>query len=101
MDTILAKQAAVILYEAWQETKSIDSLPDHLKPRTLDDGYQIQEALEFLHGVPVAGYKIGATNKVAQKMFDVNAPFFGRIFAPSIQESPGVVKRGSIILHII
>ncbi len=96
-----AQEAARLLHAAWRDQTPIPGLPDSCRPQDLDDGYQVQAALEALHEAPLAGYKIGATNKVAQQLFDVDAPFFGRILAPSLIDSPAEIAAGAVRLHII
>ena len=101
MEDSQAEEAARLLYAAWRDQRPISGLPESCRPQSLDDGYRIQAALEALHDAPVAGYKIGATNEVAQRMFDVDAPFFGRVYAPSLLDSPATVAAGAVRLHII
>ena len=85
MEDSQAQEAARLLYGAWRDKALIYELPETCRPQNTADGYQIQEVLVGLHGGSHAGYKIGATNKVAQKMFNVDAPF----------------SAGEVILHII
>jgi 2-keto-4-pentenoate hydratase len=101
MENSQAQDAARRLHAAWRDQQPIPDLPDSCRPQNLDDGYQVQAALAAEHNVPVAGYKIGATNEVAQRMFDVDAPFFGRLFAPSVMDSPAKIASGAVRLHII
>lgn len=101
MDDSQAQEAARLLFAAWRDKNLLDGLPPSCRPQNLDDGYQIQAVLEGLHEAPVAGYKIGATNEAAQAMFDVDAPFFGRVLESSIQRSPAAIAPGAVILHII
>ena len=101
MEDSQAEAAAQLLHAAWRDKSSISGLPDSCRPQSLDDGYRVQAALAALHDAPLAGYKIGATNEVAQRMFDVDAPFFGRVFAPSLCDSPAKIVAGTVRLHII
>jgi 2-keto-4-pentenoate hydratase len=101
MEDSQAQEAARLLYAAWRDQQPIDGLPEQCRPQSLDDGYQVQAALELLHEGLLGGYKIGATNKVAQRLFDVDAPFFGRVLAPSILQSPGEIAAGAVRLRII
>ena len=101
MDDSQTQEAARLLHAAWRDQQPIPGLPDGCRPQNLDEGYRIQAALVAVHDVPVAGYKIGATNEVAQRIFDVDAPFFGRVFAPSVLESPAEIVAGTVRLHII
>jgi len=101
MDDSKTQEAARLLHAAWRDQQPIPGLPHGCRPQNLDEGYRIQAALAAVHDVPVAGYKIGATNEVAQRIFDVDAPFFGRVFAPSVLESPAEIAAGAVRLHII
>lgn len=101
MDDSQAQEAARLLYAAWCDKTLLDGLPSACRPQNLDDGYQIQAALEDLHDATVEGYKIGATNEVAQRMFNVDAPFFGRVLAGALRTSPAEIPAGAVILHII
>ncbi len=101
MDDSQAQDAARLLHAAWRDQQPIDGLPEQCRPKSLDDGYQVQAALEEFHDVRVAGYKIGATNKMAQELFDVDAPFFGRVLAPSVFDSPAEIAEDAVRLRII
>jgi len=101
MDDSQIQEAARLLHTAWRDQQPISGLPDACRPQSLDDGYRIQAALAAVHDVSVVGYKIGATNEVAQRIFDVDAPFFGRIFAPSVLDSPAEIAAGTVRLYII
>ncbi len=101
MDDSQTQEAARLLHAAWRDQQPIPGLPDGCRPQNLDEGYRIQAALATVHDVPVAGYKIGATNEVAQRIFGVDAPFFGRVLAPFVLESPAAIAAGTVRLHII
>ena len=101
MERSQVEEAAKILHTAWYEKTTINELPQSCRPKNIKEGYEIQSALKDMHGTEVAGYKIGATNRVAQEMFNVNAPFFGRVMAPSIKKSPARIPEGLLVLYII
>jgi len=59
----------------------VAALPAEVVPRTLAEGYQVQELLvrklrDRLGGQPI-GYKIACTSELAQKALGVDGPFFG------------------------
>ena len=59
----------------------VAALPEDLVPRSLAEGYQVQELLvrrllDRLGGKPI-GYKIACTSKLAQRALGVDGPFFG------------------------
>lgn len=101
MDDSQAQEAARLLHAAWRDTALIPGLPESCRPQNLDDGYQIQDALEALHDAAVVGYKIGATNEAVQRIFDVDSPFFGLLLQPALCSSPATIPAGKVILHII
>lgn len=74
------------------------ALPDDVVPRTLAEGYQVQELLvakllERLGGRPI-GYKIACTSKLAQQALGVDGPFFGTLLSATTYAS-GVSLRAS------
>jgi len=59
----------------------VAALPDDVVPRSLVEGYQVQELLvgkllDRFGGKPI-GYKIACTSQLAQKALGVDGPFFG------------------------
>ncbi len=101
MDDSRAEEAARLLYAAWRDKRQISALPDSCRPQSLAEGYRVQAALAALHEAVLAGYKIGATNRAAQSMLNVEAPFFGRVFAPSILDSPARIAAGAVSIYVI
>jgi 2-keto-4-pentenoate hydratase len=63
-------------------------LPEVCRPASLDDGYAIQEAFVAGCGQPVAGWKVGATAAASQRLFGIDAPFYGPVLAPVVFASP-------------
>lgn len=59
----------------------VAALPAEVVPRTLAEGYQVQDLLvkKLLdrHGGRTIGYKIACTSELAQKALGVDGPFFG------------------------
>src|SRR5437762_2943167 len=87
-----ASEIATFLYGMRQEMRREPRLPEALTPRDLTEAYQCQDRmidklLARLGGRPI-GYKIAATNVLAQKDMDVDAPFFGRLFSATSHRSP-------------
>lgn len=69
----------------FRERRQIDALPAELMPADLDEAYAIRGAFEEL-GIAggrgaVAGYKIGLTTPIMQKLCGVAEPVYGAIFA--------------------
>ncbi|MBC8239822.1 MAG: fumarylacetoacetate hydrolase family protein [Alphaproteobacteria bacterium] len=81
MQPSAAAEAAEILAQARRSGLNIDGLPSNLQPQTLDDAYQIQNALipliEELSNGRRLGYKGGATAEAPQKLLGLDHPFLG------------------------
>jgi len=92
-----AEEAARLLLEARERRKALLDFPEACRPRTIEDGYEVQAALELLDGRPVAGWKIGATSEHIQKRLGLDRPFPGRIFAPCLLKSPARISRGDFL----
>ncbi len=58
-------------------------MPDALKPSELAEGYAFQRAYVAARGGRPIGYKVAATNRAAQQVLGIEAPFYGRLFDDS------------------
>src|SRR5262245_35248742 len=76
-----AQQAADILWSAWQEKRLLDALPEECRPRSLEEGYAIQDTIAARHGGEAIGWKIAATSAAGQRHIGVTEPLGGRLFA--------------------
>ena len=76
----------------------IDILPPELMPADLDEAYAIRgefEAGEIARGRGhVAGYKIGLTTPIMQKLCGVDEPCFGAIFAGEVHHGRATLAVG-------
>jgi 2-keto-4-pentenoate hydratase len=97
MDAKAAERAAQLILDAWRAHRGLERLPEECTPRSLEDGYAVQDALERLDGRPLGGWKIGATNAEMQKKLGAAQPFPGCIFAPTIRKSPVEIATGDFI----
>jgi 2-keto-4-pentenoate hydratase len=73
-------QAAALLWQTRLEQRRIETLPDHLRPHSLTEGYAIQDAMVATAAQPVLGWKIAATSKAGQEHIGVTEPLAGRLF---------------------
>src|ERR1700674_31163 len=72
----------------FRERRQTDILPAELMPTDLDEAYAIRAFFEEIE-VPrgrgaVAGYKIGLTTPIMQKLCGVDEPCYGAIFASEV-----------------
>lgn len=79
-----------LLAEARREGRKLATYPCD-KPGSLDAGFAVQEAMIAAMGVPVAGWKVGLTSKLAQEVVGVDAPFAGPVFADAVFESGAAI----------
>ncbi len=86
-----AERAARLLLEARRAHRPLERLPDDCQPRSVEEGYAVQDALARLDGRPVGGWKIGCTSSFAQRLMGIPQPFPGRVFAATIHASPAVI----------
>lgn len=84
MNDRTAREAASLLWQHWQAGKTIDSLPEHCRPRTRAEGYAVQAMLPAVSGRAVQGWKVAATSVAGQKHIAVTGPLAGRLLAGCI-----------------
>jgi 2-keto-4-pentenoate hydratase len=91
------ERAARLLLAARERHSALVEFPESCRPRSLEQGYEVQEALARLDGRALAGWKIGGTSERIQKALGLDRPFPGRIFAPTLYKSPARVARHEFI----
>ncbi len=93
MDRVNA--ACEYLFDLRLNRGQVAALPADIVPRTLAEGYQVQERIvEKLRnrfgGRPI-GYKIACTSELAQKALGVDGPFFGILLSHSSHRTPAAL----------
>lgn len=99
LDTGSLGRAAAILIEARETVAQIDALPEDCRPQTAADGYAIQDRVALELGYRVLGWKIGCTAVDQQRALGVTEPFAGRLFAPLVQDSPGIFAASAFVMR--
>jgi 2-oxo-3-hexenedioate decarboxylase/2-keto-4-pentenoate hydratase len=88
MTKLGVSEKAERIVELFRGRQPIEILPAELYPANLDEAYAIrhafQEIEERTERGPVAGYKIGLTTPVMQKLCGVDEPCYGAIFAREV-----------------
>ncbi|AWM39464.1 2-keto-4-pentenoate hydratase [Gemmata obscuriglobus] len=92
MDRVEA--AAEYLFELRDHRRRVAALPPEIAPRTLAEGYAVQDVLvqklmDRFGSRPI-GYKIACTSPLAQQALAVDAPFFGVMLTHSSHPSPAI-----------
>jgi 2-keto-4-pentenoate hydratase len=81
------EQAASAIVAARRTGNLLEGLGD-LTPQTMEQGYELQDAIIKIWDEPIVGWKVGATNEKVQELFGVNEPFHGPFFGPTTFDSP-------------
>ena len=82
------RQKAECIAALFRDRRQIDILPTELMPADLGEAYAIRaafEAIEQPRRGEVAGYKIGLTTPIMQKLCGVDEPCYGAIFATEVR----------------
>ena len=90
-----AAAAADHLFDLRQTKRRVAALPADIVPRSLAEGYEVQERLvqklRDRFGSRPIGYKIACTSELAQKALAVDGPFFGVLLTHSTHPSPATL----------
>jgi 2-keto-4-pentenoate hydratase len=88
MDQKTAERAASLLVEARNSGRAIAGFPDDIRPKSVEEGYQVQAAFRKLWKDKIAGWKIGATARPVMAKFGIAEPFMGPCYAATVHASP-------------
>jgi 2-keto-4-pentenoate hydratase len=69
--------AAELLWHNWRDGTVINSIPLHMQPKNLDEGYAIQNCFAEVSKNKVIGRKIAATSKEGQRHIGIDHPIQG------------------------
>ena len=97
-DLDIARKAAEIA-RLFRECRQIAILPTELMPADLDEAYRIRQAFEDIETArgrgAVAGFKIGLTTPIMQKLCGVDEPCYGAIFAGEVHHGRAELATGN------
>ena len=88
------------MWDARRARRNYANLPDELKPASIAEAYQAQEAYyrlaEPVYG-PLGGVKVAVATKVMQELMGIRHPCGGAIFARTIHSSPARIAKSDFI----
>ena len=88
MQTLDARQKAERIVRLFRSRQPTEVLPAELYPSDLEEAYAIRHAFETIEEATgrgsVAGYKIGLTTAVMQRLCGIDEPCYGAIFAREV-----------------
>jgi 2-keto-4-pentenoate hydratase len=71
--------AASTLLQRWQDGRRLDALSADLRPRSLSEGYDVQDAFVAMTGDAVAGWKLGVGSPAAMRKAGTERALIGRL----------------------
>jgi 2-keto-4-pentenoate hydratase len=86
--------AASQLAAAWRAGRQLTELPEAMRPRTLTEGYDLQEAFIASMG-DAAGWKLGVGSPAAMRGAGLERPLVGRVLASRLHRAGEAVKMPS------
>jgi 2-oxo-3-hexenedioate decarboxylase/2-keto-4-pentenoate hydratase len=99
MDALNTRQKAERIIQLFRSRQHTEVLPAELSPADLDDAYEIratfQEIEETTGRGAIAGYKIGLTTSVMQRLCGIGEPCYGAIFASEVHHGRAVLLAGN------
>src|SRR3984893_4347663 len=88
MSELDPRQKAERIVELFRSRRATEILPAEVYPASLDEAYAIRRAYQEIEEATgrgeVAGYKIGLTTPIMQKLCGVDEPCYGAIFASEV-----------------
>jgi 2-keto-4-pentenoate hydratase len=97
LDAAAARDAADVLWTLWSERRTVAALPERCRPRSLEDGWLVQRALDERAG-PGAGWKIAATSAAGQRHIGADGPLAGRLYRRSIVSHGAELPAGHLTM---
>lgn len=91
--------AARFLADVWQGSKQVAELPQAIRPTNIADGYDVQDRLIELLGVPVAGWKLGVGSAKLKRQSGVGRSIAGRVLG-SRRHDPGATVKLSFVAPV-
>ena len=92
MNEANTREAARLIWTAWQAGERLAALPAHCRPADRAEGYAIQRAVMQASGRTGFGWKIAATSAAGQAHIGVDGPLAGRLLTGQIDESGATVS---------
>ena len=84
-------RAARTILDARRTGALLDTLAPN-KPRSLEEGYAIQQAVTIQWPDKIAGWKVGATSKEVQALLGISEPVYGPVFKNQVFQSPAAIS---------
>ncbi len=90
-----------MLLEARRAGVTVEAIPPCCRPRTVDEGYAVQDALVDLSGARVLGWKLGATTPYWQRRAGLDEPMAGRLLEGAVCHGSAVLRGAAFHLRMV
>lgn len=101
-----ARAAAALLRGARRLGRPLSALPEACHPRSVAEGYAVQAA--YLAGpsaddgpLEPRGFKLACTSAKAQQALSTDGPFYGRLVAGALHDSPATIAAGGFLFRLV
>ena len=84
--------AARFLADVWHGSKQVAELPAAIRPTNIEEGYDVQDRLVDLLGIPVVGWKLGVGSAKLKQQSGVGRSIAGRVLANRRYDPGATVK---------
>jgi len=95
-----SQKAADLLWRARLEGSRLPALPQDCRPRTLDDGYAVQDEMIARSNRSVSGWKAAATNAAARQRLGIAEPLAGPLFGDFILPAGATIATAPMIMRV-
>ncbi len=85
-------QAAEVLKAARIDHKTIDCIPEAVRPGNIHEAYAVQDQLVEMLGWDVGGWFCACTNVSIQTLLSLNEPYYARLFSTYILPEPAILN---------
>ena len=84
-------RAARAILEARRTGTLLHTLAQNDQPRSLEEGYAIQQVVTAEWPDKIGGWKVGATSKEVQALLGISEPAYGPVFKNDVFQSPATI----------
>lgn len=101
MDRQAIERAADLLWQARLAGHRLDALPEGCRPRSLDEGYRIQDVMAARSGKAALGWKLAITSEAGQRRLGISEPLAGRLFAGFVLGDGARLDAGPMKMRVV
>ena len=85
-------EPAALLADSWRAGRQLTGLPPEMRPSTLSEGYELQDAFVRQVGHPIAGWKLGMGSRAGMRAGGLDRPLAGRVLSHRVFRNGDTVR---------